>query len=384
MLSKLNISIGDREKKILIVVFAFALLAAAYFFGYQKFMDETDKLNKETKKLTAKHADLVEKSNHKDEYIADTKKYQDKTEAILAAYDKGISQDGSLMFVNTMENANNTWIKSMSMGKLSNVYKFGTIRSSNPNGGGTVYSTDMQGISVPYTMAYETTYGDWKQLLSYINGYYSKHTINSISMSYNALQDKMTGTMVVTAYAITGSNRPYKHPTIKLPTSTVNIFNSASFNPGDFDIAGNNGDYILSDYDYYITLNSSTTNSASVVLGQKDDVTGKSVLSSSANEPVNATIKFTGANGVYKASYKLGDATYPAVDYNLGAEFDAGAGLELLIMSSPRLSTADKSGINITLINETDMKLNVKVCNDDEKSPRLSIASKTGSIEIYK
>lgn len=381
---KLNISLSDRDKKILMVVLAFALLAAAYFFGYQKFMDQADKYDKERTKLAAKHTDLMQKSANKDKYIADAKAYQDKTNSILASYDNGLSQDGSLMFVNTMENANKTWIKSMSMTPVSTVYTFGNVRSTNPNDSGAVYTTDMKGVSSTYTMSYEASYDDWKKLLTYINGYYSKHVINSVSMTYNSLEDRVSGTIVVTAYAITGSNRNYKHPKIDLPTSTVNIFNSAVFNPGDFDVAGNNGDYILSDYDYYITLNSATTSAASVVIGKKDDVTGKTVLSSSTNEKVNATVKFSGSNGKYKVSYKIGDATYPATDFNAGEEFVPGNGLELLIMSSSRVSDTDKSGINLTLINETDMKLNVKLCNEDEKNPRLSIASKTGSIEIYK
>ena len=76
---KLNISLSDRDKKILMVVLAFALLAAAFFFGYQKFMDEADKYDKERAKLAAKHSDLMQKSANKEKYIEDAKAYQDKT-----------------------------------------------------------------------------------------------------------------------------------------------------------------------------------------------------------------------------------------------------------------------------------------------------------------
>lgn len=381
---KLNFSLSDRDKKIVMIILAFALLAAAYFFGYKNFMEQADKYDKETAKLTTKHQDLTAKAANKDKYIADAKKYDDQTSAILASYDNGLSQDGSLMFMNTLEKANNTWIKSMSMTPVTAEYQFGKVYSTNPNGGGLVYTTDMKGVSSTYTLSYETSYKDWKKVLSYLNGYYSKHTVDSISMTYNQIQDKVSGSLVVTAYAITGAERNYKHPNIKLPTSTVNLFKSASFNPGDFDIEGNNGDYILSDYDYYLNLNSATTSAASVVIGKKDDTTGKSVLSSASNEKVNASIKFSGSNGRYKVSYKIGDATYPATEYNAGADFVPGNGLELLVMSSARMSDADKSGVSLTLINETDMKLNVKICNEDDSNPRLSIASKTGSIEIYK
>lgn len=381
---KANLSLGDREKKILMVVVAFALLAAAYLLGYQKLMDKVDKYDKETTELKTKHADLVAKSNNKEKYIEDTKQFKDATNAILSDYENDISQDGSVMFIHTMENANDTWVKSLSMTENEVIYSFGNVPSTNPNATGLAYTTDMQGIKCTYTLSYEAGYDEWKKLLTYINGYYSKNTIDSISMVYNAKDDIVSGTMVMSAYAITGSNRNYSHPKIVLPTSTVNIFNSAIFDPGDFDITGNNGDYILSDYDYYITLNSATSDSAAIVMGKKDDSSGKSVLSSNENSQQNVSIKFSGANGRYYVSYKLGNATYPAVDYDKGESFDAGTSIDLLIMSSSRLTNEDKSGINLTLINESDMTLNVKICNEDEDSPRLSVASRTGRVEIYK
>lgn len=386
MLDKLksSVSISERDKKLLMIVVAFALIIAAYFLGYQKLMDQTSEYEAEATALKAKHRDLMDKSNKQGMYQTDTAKYKDVTNAILAEYTTGLTQDASLMFIHGMENATSAWIKSVTMTSPETIYSFGNVRSTNPSSAGNaVYSTDMKGIKSTYTMAYEASYSDWKELMTYINGYYSKNTIDSISMTYNSANDIVSGTMVMSAYAITGSNRVHTAPKIELPISTVNIFNSSSFEAGEFNTANDNGEYILSNYDYFMMLNSSTADADAVIIGKKDDTTRESILSANNNAPENVSIRFSGSNGNYSVAYKIGNATYPATDYEKGVNFDAGPSLDLLIMSSARLSSADKSGVNLTVINETDMTVNVKICNDDANSPRVSIV-KSGNVEIYK
>jgi len=56
----------------------------------------------------------------------------------------------------------------------------------------------------------------------------------------------------------------------------------------------------------------------------------------------------------------------------------------MLIMSSPRVDSNDTSSINLSVTNETDMPLNIKICNDDTKSTRVNVASRTGDINIYR
>ena len=108
-----------------------------------------------------------------------------------------------------------------------------------------------------------------------------------------------------------------------------------------------------------------------------------SVITSNNNAVENVTMKFAGSDGKYTVSYRIGDKQYPAQNYQSGAEISPQGTLDLLIMSSQRVSDSDKSGVNLTLENESDMTLNVKVTNDDTTSPRVNISNKTGKIILY-
>jgi hypothetical protein len=68
-----------------------------------------------------------------------------------------------------------------------------------------------------------------------------------------------------------------------------------------------------------------------------------------------------------------------AYDYK-GVEFNPETALEIQVLSTKRLSEDDKSGVNATLINKTNMPLSVILYNEDSKRPRFKIFEKQGNI----
>ena len=220
-------------------------------------------------------------------------------------------------------------------------------------------------------------------MIDYINNYYSKNSIESISMSYNVEDGLVTGTASIATYAIVGSERKHVSPTFSLPVGTDNIFNSSVFDSTRIDVADNNGDYILSNYDYYILLNSANSDVDSVIMGKKNDMTRESVLTANSNGQLDVSVRFSGTAGAYKVQYKIGEKTYPLTNYDAGTSFEPGNTLDMLIMSSPRIDSQDTGSINLSVTNDTDMPLNIKVCNDDTKSSRVKIANRTGNVTIF-
>ena len=109
-----------------------------------------------------------------------------------------------------------------------------------------------------------------------------------------------------------------------------------------------------------------------------------SVLTANSNGKLDVKVRFFGTAGSYKVQYSIGDKTYPLTDYNAGVTFEPGNTLDLLIMSSPRIDSSDTGSIDLTLTNDSDMPLNVKVCNDDTKSSRVNITGRTGDITLYR
>jgi len=386
MLKKLNIDlkISEKDKKLLLILLAFAILACAYYFGYKNLTDLTQKYDQEASVLRKKQIDLVQKNSNREKYVADTKNDQNTYSIIFSNYSNGTSQDSSLAFINKLEMITGSWIKSATLSDSSMIYTFGNVNSSNPSTSGTkVYSSDMQGYKTTLTLTYEAKYDQWKNLIKFVNNYYSKNSIDSVAMSYNAVTGLVSGTMTLSTYAITGSQRPFTAPKIDSPTGTNNIFSSNVFDSNKADFIDENGEYILSDYDYFILLNSATSDVDSCIIGKKNDTSKESIISENNNGTEGVTVRVAGSAGNYTIQYKLGNITYPATNYNNGISFTPGNTLDLLIMSSPRVSDADKNTIKLNIVNDSDMTLNVKVCNDDTKDPRVKYEGKTGSVNIY-
>ncbi len=385
MKNKMSISLSERDKILLWLVASAAIVLVAWYFGFMKLSDEVATYQAKYDKAHKQLVSLQQKDANKEQYLADTVIYKNRFNQALSGYENGASQDNSLMFLRDVEKTTGSWIKSTTFSTTTPIYTFGSIGSSNPETAGTrAYTSDMIGYKTTLTVAYEAVYSDWKNFLTYLNNYYSKNTIDNISMSYNAATDVVSGTMTLSTYCITGSNRTFTPPTIDKDNGTDNIFFSKIFFPSV--TVGKNdtdGSYILSDYDYYVLLNAAASDMNACVIGKKDDVSGDSVLASNENVTQQMTIHVWGKNGTYYIKYKLGNQQYPVLNYGGGYNFAAGNSLDLLIMSSVRKSSSDKSGVDISVINETDMDLNIKVVNDDKADPRVDFVNKTGIINIY-
>lgn len=383
-LNNMSFEISDRDKKLLMVLLAVVIVIAAYMLGYQKFAEKTLLYQNESAKLHTVQKDLIEKTQNRAKYEADTAEFKKIYNSVFANYSSSISQDDSLEFLNKVEKITGAWIKGVTFSEATNIYTFGQVRSSNPSANGTsVYKSDYKGYKTTLTISYEAEYSQWKQMINYINNYFSKNAIESMSMSYNVEDGTVTGTISVATYAVVGGDRKHVSPSFALPVGTDNIFNSSVFDSTRIDMSDTTGDYILSNYDYYILLNSANADVDSCIIGKKNDMSRNSVLTANSNGQLDVSVRFFGTAGAYKVQYKIGDKTYPLTEYNAGVAFEPGNTLDMLIMSSPRIDSSDTGNINLSVTNDTDMPLNIKICNDDTKSSRVKITNRTGDITIY-
>lgn len=381
--SNLDLKISERDRALLWMLASVMTIVLAYFLGYSKLNEKVISVEQQVSAAQSKNRQLIAMTADKRKYEEGVTSYNNQFNAVIAGYENGVSQDASLMYLNRIEQITGIWIKSTTFASVSPIYTFGQIASTNPAAaGGQAYTTDLQGYKTTLTLAYEAAYGQWKELISYVNNYYSKNTIENISMSYDVENNMVTGTMTLSTYCITGSKRIYKLPEYSTPFGTDNIFSSKFFTPVVPVQADADGSSILSDYDYYMLLNSAASDMDSCIIGEKDD-DGSKLLSVNDNSVQEVTVRFAGREGNYTVQYAINGKTFPASGYEAGAAFLPGARLDFLIMSTPRVSAEDKSGASITLVNDTDLDLNVKVCNDDKANPRVTFKSRTGIINVY-
>ncbi len=57
--------------------------------------------------------------------------------------------------------------------------------------------------------------------------------------------------------------------------------------------------------------------------------------------------------------------------------------LSFMVLSSQRSGDEDMAAVDATIINDTDMTLNIKVANEDKGNPRFVVKSTSGDVVIY-
>lgn len=379
----MTLKITEKDKRLLCVFGAIVIIFASYYFGYKNFNKKADDLQTEVDELDSEYRELRSLYNQKDKFIDDTKTFGEQYAEVLTEYDTGVSQVSQTMFLNELEDNTGAWIKQTNYAQSSLIYTFGQNPAQGTEGESTSYNTDYTGYQTVLTLSYEAGYDQYKSMIDFINSYKYKCRIDAITMSYNETDDIVSGTMTLSLFAVIGSDRVYE---ITLPNNVVvgsdNIFNSEVFE-GSTSMSDTNGSSILSDYDVYLSLHSSSSDTDSVVVGMREDTTGANTISNNSNSFQDVEIRFSGNEGNYSVQYKIGDITYPATDYDNGAAFVAGDTISLFVISSTRDTSDDQSGAHVNIINDTDKTVYVKVANDDSSTPRFDNQSSQGDVVIY-
>lgn len=223
---KSMIKLSDRDRKLLVLLLAVAIIGLAYIFGYQKLSDKVSKYQTEITSLQKKQRDLKEKNNNKAKYESDTKEYKNQTDVLLKRYANGNTQPATIDFLNQIESTTGAWIKSVSFSEPTAIYTFGQKATSNPSSSGAAYNTDMVGYKVSLNLAYEGEYDQWKNLVNYINTYDSKNAIENISMTYSEVTNTVSGTLTVSTYSIVSKDRKFTDPYFDVEIGTNNIFSA--------------------------------------------------------------------------------------------------------------------------------------------------------------
>ena len=55
----------------------------------------------------------------------------------------------------------------------------------------------------------------------------------------------------------------------------------------------------------------------------------------------------------------------------------------IYVKSSGRVDSNDTNGVNLSIDNQTDLSVYIKVVDDDASSPRFKLGSKTGVVKVY-
>lgn len=133
--------------------------------------------------------------------------------------------------------------------------------------------------------------------------------------------------------------------------------------------------------DFFMMLNPLVSDLTTVVMSKMGDKSRLTYIyaDNAGFEP--ATIELIQKEGKYYYHYKTASAQYPQNYIEPVAFTPKSNVVNLQILSSPRVDAQDKSGVNLTVINKTNLKLVITVKNDDAKS-RIKWTDKVGDIQI--
>lgn len=221
-----KVSISDRDKKVLYIVGGIVLLALAYFLGFQKMMASKNEVVQENITLDADVQKLVAMVADKATVEKATQDFKDETEKILVKYPAEVRTQDAIYQLDQMEKGVKDLVlqaESFTMNQVffmngalteGEVQDVAAPAETSGASGEAVAQGPIVGYRSGVTTNYTTSYENLKDVINFINTNPNRMSISSITVSQGEGAKELTCSMEVNMYAISGTEREYKDPSI--------------------------------------------------------------------------------------------------------------------------------------------------------------------------
>lgn len=371
------------DAKILLVLLAIGLIVASIFLVAKPKNDSIKALQTEISDLQARYDDLCAKEAQKDQFIAETKEFNEQFAAEVAKYAPDLNQENTLMFLKGVEEAHEFQNVTASLPRPTTYYVLGQGSVAD---GATVAedaeeaAKQYQVLSDAYSITYRGSYDDLKKYLDYIANYKYRMCISQITIAYASDAeeplDECTGALTLNEYAVTGPDRVADVPTIDVKEGKEIIFediNGGNRSSTSYD--SDNGESIVANHNLVILLTNANSDTSSGIIVASNESDESSYVTSSANSEQNLDVQITEEDGKKYITYAIG-ASSKKVEV-------LSSDVTIFVKSSERVGSDDTNGVNVSINNSTDLAVYIKVNGDDASSPRFKIGSKTGSVKVF-
>jgi type IV pilus assembly protein PilO len=137
------------------------------------------------------------------------------------------------------------------------------------------------------------------------------------------------------------------------------------------------------DYDFLMTVKPISSDLPTVFLGKSMDTQMKTYIYADNPNFEDVEFQIIQEKDHYYYKYKTSAESYPEDYQTKKAPFTPkGKQTTLNIITHKRNSDEDHSGVNLFLINQSDLKLNVQIKYDDPKKTRVNVMKKVGDISV--
>ncbi|CAH2214670.1 hypothetical protein [Tepidibacter aestuarii] len=243
------------------------------------------------------------------------------------------------------------------------------------------------------TISYKGKYKDLITFLEHIETYEKKILINNISISKSKKNNTDEDGIVTEENSITGSIALdfYSVPKIHeqdeeyLKWDFDNGYGKGNpFVPFSGYHEYNENNRVINN-DFIMTVKPISSDLPTVIMGRAMDKLGRSYVYADNQNFEDVEFQLIQVDKKYYYKYKTQGESYPKDYENNMIEFDPhGTAVNIKIISNKRNSEEDTSGINLSLINKTNLKLNVNIDYEDDKNPRVKVVNKLGNVKVIK
>ena len=381
--------LSERDKKLLLILVIVIIVCVPYFFIIQPLMDKVDSLGKEISDLNAQVKYREERALMEEEYGKAAEQMAAMETELLSKFPSDLPQEASILFIHNTEQVIPISLYQVAFGddvaaQVTSTAEEQAIEDVEAETGDTTQTEVIEdntqktrmglgltGIQTQTRFAYDAGYEEFKDFLKYIADYHDRMVITELEASYSGEMNLVSGNLTLSQYALKGEGRntvQFLEP--NMIQGTTNVFKQAS---GNFDTTE-----VAASPDFFILLNQPGADVDAIIVGQSNDVTESTYLSSTKNAKQEVNIYFEGETGKYNAYYEIGKTKYD----DAGVDFDKDGNIELQIISSSRLDDSDKVEISLNIYNTSDAIVKVTTLNDDAEKPRVTIKGTEGDIII--
>ena len=229
----------DTQKMLICVLVDVLLVALVWIFAFTPLGDKCSDAENDIATLQSDIDRLQDLVDRKDSFIEKTQVLNADTDTIIDKYGAGNTPEKILMFLVDLSKESNMTIPSISFGEETNVTvlsdgtplsEASSDSSSDSDSDGTssnVKASEYYLYNYPVTFSFNVSYSGLKKAVQYIEDYGERMTIDDISVAYDDSTGRLTGTMALNMYTMTGTPKTYLAPAIKnVGLGVANLFGS--------------------------------------------------------------------------------------------------------------------------------------------------------------
>ena len=214
-----KISITDSEKKLLFIVLAIGILAAAYFLGFTKLNEAAAAIEASNVQDEATKANLENMVAKQAETEAETEAFKQGIKDVTAKYPSSIPQEKGIYLVQQAQDIVNVDVSQIAF-RLNNHAQ--SFTGENPPIG----KYDL------LTITYNCDYNQFKELLRYIAKFPDRSTLPVVNAVSDPTTGGLKGTLNYKMYYLQNSGKEYEEfPPTDVPSGKEGIFYKDDWSP---------------------------------------------------------------------------------------------------------------------------------------------------------